>query len=98
MKKLPQWAIFNKIQQKYIVDPAVVYPIYLKRLGYSEITQHGLEVARKCFSRDLRLIVGGPIHLKITKNEAWKLNKFRIGSPKDSIAEYKRITSPGKGE
>lgn len=96
MKKLPRWVVFNEKQQKFIIDPAVIYPTYLKRLGYSETTQYGLEVARKCFSRDLRLLIGGPIHIKITKNDAWKLSKFPIGKPKDSVAEYRRIANSGK--
>lgn len=89
-KKLPEWASVNKQDGFIEVDPDVVYPKVLTEfkdlLGdeprlamLTETTQWTLEIARKTFTRDLLLITGPGLNLRILKNEDWKLANFPAG-------------------
>ena len=93
---LPEWAKYDKRNDIIIVDPEVVYPLYLKKLGYelSKLTQNMLECARRCFTEDLKTIVGGSLHLRIekSKKETFKLVKYSLGKPINWRSEYKRIS------
>lgn len=79
------------------VDPDVVYPLFLAELGYpkdgKQITQIELEVARLCFTRDLKELYSPdkPMKLKILKRPAWALKNFPIGKKLLFIREYNRI-------
>jgi len=95
-KKLPDWAIYNKAEDIIVVDPDVVYPLYLRKLGYSvkRLTGSELEVARRCFTEDLLLLTGPGLRLRIPKTVGgiWKLSKYPAGMPIDWRAEYERIS------
>ncbi len=71
VRGLPDWV--RKVgKDSYEWDPAVVYPLYLKRLGM-ETTQYSLEVARRCATQDLRLAHGGPFRQRILRRPHWAL-------------------------
>jgi hypothetical protein len=62
-EKLPKWATIEKVEnvknenmERIVVQAEVVYPIFLKILGYPEknITQVHLEICRFCFSEYLK--------------------------------------------
>lgn len=62
--------------------PDIVYPLYLKKLGVkhpSETTQYWLEVARRCFTTDLRARVDGRLRLRILGDDDWRLSNFPPG-------------------
>ena len=91
---LPKWAKkwAEETDDGFItVDPAKAYPLYLSKLGYEETTQSGLEVARKCFTRDLRLSLGEPFNLRILKDKNWKLSGFPPGPALNFRREYCRM-------
>ena len=54
-----------------------------------------LEVARKCFTRDLRLSLGEPFNLRILKDENWRLynieedpsEKYEMGDKHSEIID-----------
>ncbi len=82
--KLPAWAGLA-VDGAITVDASVVYPMYLKRLGFGvpppadeALGQLWLEIARRCFSADLFDIVWSQgvnhIHLRILKGDGtWRL-------------------------
>ena len=87
---LPKWA--KETDDGFIaVEPATVYPLYLGKLGYEETTQSALEVARKCFTRDLRLSLGEPFNLRILKDEDFRLTNYPPGPALDFRREYCRM-------
>ena len=94
---LPEWATYDKGENVILVDPDIVYPLYLEKLGYDRklITQAHLEVARKCFTQDLLQVTGPGLHLRIsrTPEATWRLDRHIPGQPLDWRAEYKRISS-----
>ena len=94
---LPEWATYNQAEDIIIVDPDVVYPLYLDKLGYDRklLTQAHLEVARLCFTEDLFKITGKGLCLRILKkeDEIWRLDNYLPGKPINWAAEHKRISS-----
>lgn len=76
-EKLPAWAKRNGDAIEVI--PSFVYPYYMEKLGVEEVTQYWLEVARRCMTEDLKKIVGGPLHIRILKDLAWRLENFPVG-------------------
>lgn len=90
LDKLPEWAAYNEERKRIEVDPAVVYPMYLKELGM-EATQASLECARHCMNRDLLEITGPGIALYIKKDDSFKLSNFSPGERLDARAEHARL-------
>lgn len=95
LKNLPSWAEYDKKKRIIIVKPDVVYPMYLKELGYDnkKTTQFMLECARRCFTQDLITLIGPGIHLRIAKDEKYKLTEYPAGEPINWRTEYKRLLS-----
>lgn len=93
-KNLPEWAVYKKEQDIIEVDPNIVYPLYLTKLGYNDnITQAQLEVARRCFTEDLLKAAGSAIHLRILRNDKFRLKNYPPGEPLKWRREYKRISA-----
>lgn len=90
---LPDWAKYNKQESIVEVKPSVVYPMYLKKLGWENqpLTQSRLEVARRCFTEDLKIICGGTLGLRILREMKFALKNFPAGQPLSFRAEWKRI-------
>ncbi len=78
--ELPDWASYDK--GFFIVDPDVVYPLFLRHLKMVP-TQFSLEVARRCFTQRIKNIVKIPFKLRITKNDRWKLTGYPPGGSFD---------------
>lgn len=97
VKNLPDWAKYNKAGDIIIIDPDVVYPLYLEKLGYDEakVTQAQLETARLCFTEDLFQVTGKGLKLRILKSpdDKWRLTHFPAGKPINWASEYKRISA-----
>jgi hypothetical protein len=95
-KELPKWAKLNKDDGFIEVEPGVVYPYFLKRLGFEGKTQDELEVARRCFTTELKDTIGGGFSLRILKDDDYKLAKFPKGddlkiNPERFRAHYNRM-------
>lgn len=92
---LPEWATYSKAEDIVLVDPDVVYPLYLDKLGYDRklLTQAHLEVARLCFTEDLFQRTGKGLRLRILKkeDETWRLDNYLPGKPMNWAIEYQRI-------
>lgn len=95
VENLPDWASYNKAEDIVMVNPDEVYPLYLKKLGFEKgtQTQNRLECARRCFTEDLRKIVGGKLRLRILKDEKYRLSNFPEGKAINWRSEYKRISA-----
>jgi len=97
--KLPEWATYIEApESKYDiieVEPDIVYPIYLEKLGWNKgtLTQNKLECARRCFTEDLYQSVGGKLRLRILKDDKYRLSNFPEGKPVNWRNEYKRISA-----
>lgn len=73
--------------KRLVVDPDLAYPALLKELAPflhlkndDAVTQYALEVARRCFTEDLKRIVKGPIVIQIlAKDKKWALRNFPSG-------------------
>lgn len=78
------------------VNPAVVYPLWLKILGYGDedVTQAKLECARKCMTRYLWDLLDDGFIFKIRKDLRYRLVNYPPGSPINWRKEYERL----KGE
>jgi hypothetical protein len=92
--KLPAWAKYNEAEKLIEVKPDEIYPLYLKKLGWDKgtLTQTKLECARRCFTEDLNKAVGGKLHLRILRDEKYKLSNFPEGKPVNWRSEHKRIS------
>lgn len=92
---LPEWAKYKKNDDIIVVDPEVVYPIYINKLGYdpNKLTQNQIECARRCFTEDLQILAGGSLHLRIasTEKKIFQLKKYEVGTPINWRKEYIRI-------
>lgn len=95
---LPKWASYSKDRDIIVVDPEEVYPIYINKLGYdpNTLTQNQIECARRCFTEDLQINVGGFLRLHILKSEkgTFQLKKYKPGTPINWRKEYNRINKP----
>ncbi len=87
----PSWATLNQETGFYEVDPDVVYPMYLEKLGITEITQHALELARRCFTKDLHQGIKGILRIRILKKPRWALIKYPVGIPFNFSEMYARM-------
>lgn len=87
------------VDGEVVVNPDIVYPKYLKELGYTKLDQTKLEIARLCFTKDLHKMVSiqgvRQLRLHILKGSGkWKLSTYPPGETltMDLIArEYKKI-------
>ncbi len=95
---LPRWA--KRVRGEIHVTPAVVYPLFLKHLGVAmaNATQYDLEVARRCFTTELRDRLGGKITVRIAKDDAWRLDRFPPGEGADAGAQSFRKHYRARGE
>lgn len=96
VEHLPAWANYNEDKKIIVVDPDVVYPLYLAKLGYDvdSPTQAQLETARLCMTEDLHRLVGQKLILQILKSpdNKWRLTNFPPGTPIAWMREYERIS------
>jgi len=103
-KYLPAWAKIgsDKGGEKIIVESEVVYPLFLKILGYSPTapTQAELECCRRCMTEYLKREVfkkfdgdDAQFALQITAKpgKQWAIRNFSEGKPIFWESEYKRI-------
>ncbi len=109
-EKLPDWAKVTSDQhgEKITVQAEIVYPYFLKLLGYSEKepTQEQLETARLVMTSFLKRDIvkrftgdHAQMRLQILMNEkkTFKLTKFKqSGSPINPVAQYKRLKTESK--
>jgi hypothetical protein len=95
---LPRWAKMNPASGMIEIDPDVVYPLFLKVLGYEKvIAQTTLESARLCFTHLLHTVVGNnmkTMRVRILKRPKWRLDKYKPGPPVGWIADYNRAVAP----
>lgn len=87
---LPNWAAWG--EDGFVeVDPDVVYPIYLEALKVKKPDRYWLEVARRCFTEDLRRVHGPGLKLRILRRPDWRLDKFPKGAGAEAgSAEFRR--------
>jgi hypothetical protein len=63
-----------------VVEPGVIYPHYLGVIGHGgPITQSALETARYVFTEDCKQLFGGFVHIRILKDEKYRLANFDVG-------------------
>ena len=95
VENLPDWAKFNKAENMIEVDPDVVYPLYLEKLGWDKgiLTQNRLECARRCFTEDLLKITGKGLRLRIIRDVKYRLSNFPAGDPVSWRLEHRRISA-----
>ncbi len=108
--KLPEWAkvISDNKGEIILVQANVVYPYFLKLLGYPEKdpTQEQLETARLVMTdflkRDIvKRFTGDHAQMRIRiladEKKTFALKNFkRSGAPINPIAEYKRLKTESK--
>ena len=78
-KALPFWAKWRK-DGAVVVDGDKAYPHYLEKL-HMEPSQFSLEVARRCFTEDLKVKLETPMHIVIVPNPKWRLENYLEGQP-----------------
>ena len=80
-RKMPFWAGRRK-DGAILVDSDKAYPLYLEKL-HMEASQFSLEVARRCFTQDLKLWLGSQLHIVIVPglHNRWRLDKYPEGQP-----------------
>ena len=95
---LPRWA--KRVGNEIHVQPATVYPVFLARLSVAKTkaTQYDLEVARRCFTTELRDATGGKIVVRILRDDAWRLDRFPAGEGADAGAQNFRKHYGTRGE
>ena len=100
--KKPDWVQEVTKDGVYVIDPDIAFPLYMKKLDLllgMEVTQYKLEVARRCFTEDLREFVGGPLHIRIIKGQGnqWRLSNFPVdgvrGDAAAGAAQFRRYYS-----
>ena len=64
-----------------MIDPDQAYPAYLALLGIDldDADQFWVEVARRCFTTDLKALLGTPLHLRIKDSRHWVLATLPVG-------------------
>jgi hypothetical protein len=108
--KLPKWAkvVSDQYGEAIEVEAIVVYPYFLKLLGYPEKTptQEQLEIARLVMTSFLKRDIvkrftgdHAQMRLKIKADDkrTYQLTKFKkSGAPINHTAEYKRLKTESK--
>lgn len=86
------------VSKTFVVDPDIAYPMLLGELkgllhgGDESVTQYALEVARRCFTEDLKRMAKCPIMIRILpKEKKWALKNFPPGPGAEKGAQNFRL-------